>query len=62
MAIWQCSPKIRIFIFDSRYTKFYYTSLDSQKKELFKLMSYMTIGKEVTKQGGEKLENLLFNF
>ena len=38
-----------IYLIDSRYTKVNYISLNSQNKELSKFMSYMTIGKEVTK-------------
>ena len=43
--------------FDSRYTKVYYISLDIQKKELSELMSYMNICKEITKRGGQELDN-----
>ena len=43
--------------FNSRYTKVYYISLNSQKKELSELMSYMKILREVTKRGGQQLEN-----
>ena len=38
--------------FNATYTKVYYISLNSQKKELSELMSYMKIHKEVTKRGG----------
>ena len=47
--------------FNSRYTKVYYISLNSQKKGLSVLMSYMKIRKEVTKRGGQELENRIFN-
>ena len=43
--------------FNSRTTKVYYISLNSQKKELFEYMSYMKICKEVTKQAGQEMEN-----
>ena len=43
--------------FNSRYTKVYYIPLNSQKKELSERMSYMKIRKEVTKRGGQELEN-----
>ena len=43
--------------FISRQTKVYYISLNSQRKELSEPVSYMKIRKEVTKQGGQELEN-----
>ena len=46
--------------FNSRYNKFYYILLNSQKKELSEPMSYMKICKEVTKQGGSGTGNLIF--
>ena len=48
--------------FNSRYIKVYYVSLNSKKKELPELMSYMKILKEVTKRGGQELKNRFFNF
>ena len=48
--------------FNSRWTKVYFISLNSQKKELCESMSYMKIRKEVTKQAGQELENYFFNF
>ena len=43
--------------FDSKYTKLYYISLNSQMKKLSALMSYITIDKEVSKRGDEEHEN-----
>ena len=45
--------------FISMYTKVYYIPLDSQKKELSELKSYNIIKmcKEITKRGGQDLEN-----
>ena len=45
----QCSLQTKIFICDPRSTKVYYISLNSQKKELSELMSYMKIVKEKAK-------------
>ena len=42
---------------NSRQTKVYYISMNSQRKELSEPMSYMKIPKEITKQGGQELEN-----
>ena len=48
--------------FNSMYTKVYYIPLDSQKKELSELMSYIKMCKEITKRRGHDLENWFFNF
>ena len=48
--------------FNARYTKVYYISLNSQKKELSELMSYMKIHKEVKKRGGSGTVKLNFYF
>ena len=48
--------------FNSKYTKFYYISLNSQKKELSELMTYMKIRKEVPQWGGQEMEYWFFNF
>ena len=39
------------------YLSLLYISLNSQKKEISELMSYMKILKEVTKRRGQELEN-----
>ena len=43
--------------FDSKYTRLYYISLNSQMKKLSALMSYITFDKEVSKRGDEEHEN-----
>ena len=53
-----CSALLNIgYLFQFKYTQLYYVSLNSQMKKLSELMSYFTIGKEVSKRGGEELEN-----
>ena len=46
--------------FNSRYTKVYYVSLNSQQKELSEFMSYMKMFKEVTKRGDSGIGDLIF--
>ena len=42
---------------NSRYTKVYYISLDSQKKELSECITYIKICKQIIKRGGQELGN-----
>ena len=47
---------------DLKYILIFYISLNSQRKELSELISYMKIGKELTTRGCWELENRFFNF
>ena len=59
-----CSALIKLgyIYFDLWYTKAYTIPIDSQKIKVSELISYMQIGKEVTKLGSQELKNVFFNF
>ena len=48
--------------FDLGYTKACALPIDSQKKKVSKLVSYMQLGKEVSKLGSQELKNVFSNF